>query len=56
SPPPSLCTKPVLFLPGWAVHSYLGKSLDKKHQTSSWARRPLKESQMNYAACDALGA
>eukprot|EP00904_Undaria_pinnatifida_P003919 jgi/Undpi1/13528/HiC_scaffold_8.g03187.m1 len=35
---------------------YLGKSLDKKHQTSSWARRPLSDSQMNYAACDSLVA
>lgn len=38
-----------------AVGSYLGRSLSKKQQTSRWARRPLLDAQINYAACDALG-
>lgn len=35
--------------------SYLGRSLSKKQQTSRWARRPLLDAQITYAACDALG-
>ncbi|CAN0335312.1 unnamed protein product, partial [Hapterophycus canaliculatus] len=33
---------------------YLGRSLSKKQQTSRWARRPLQDAQITYAACDAL--
>lgn len=36
-----------------AVASFLGRNLDKTHQTSSWGRRPLSEGQIEYAALDA---
>ena len=33
---------------------YLNFNLVKKQQLSNWAKRPLTEAQMKYAACDAL--
>nr|XP_033817660.1 exonuclease mut-7 homolog [Geotrypetes seraphini] len=35
------------------VYHVLGKPLDKTQQLSNWEKRPLKEEQLVYAACDA---
>ena len=32
---------------------YLGKTVDKEHQASDWAKRPLSSQQLDYAALDA---
>lgn len=38
---------------GALCRGVLGRSLDKSHQCSNWARRPLSEDQLRYAALDA---
>ena len=37
---------------GYLVKKYIGITLDKKETNSNWLRRPLTESQINYAAED----
>lgn len=34
------------------VNKTIGKSVNKAHQFTDWARRPLSEDQLNYAICD----